>query len=96
MYNILVMNKKYEDELVDLLSAVAVNTTMSDVLSNLLTPQEVEEMALRLQVFKGLLSGKSQRNLAKELNVSLATVSRGNRELKYGRSGLKKVLAKSD
>lgn len=85
------MNKKYEDELVDLLSGIAVNSTMSDALSNLLTPQEMEELALRLQIFKGLLNNKSQRQLAKDLNVSLATVSRGSRELKYGKSGLKKL-----
>ncbi len=90
----MVMSKKYKDELVDLLSGIAVNGTMDDVLSNLLTPQELEEMALRLQIFIGLLNNKSQRQLAKELNVSLATVSRGSRELKYGRPGLKKVLSK--
>jgi TrpR family trp operon transcriptional repressor len=88
------MNKKYKDELVDLLSGIAVNSTMSDTLSNLLTPQELEEMTLRLQIFKGLLNNKSQRQLAKELNVSLATVSRGSRELKYGRPGLIKILSK--
>ena len=90
----MVMSKKYEDELVDLLSGIAVNGTMDDVLSNLLTPQELEEMSLRLQIVIGLLNNKSQRQLAKELNVSLATVSRGSRELKYGRPGLKKVLSK--
>lgn len=88
------MDKKYAEELVDILSGIAVSTTMSDTLSNLLTPQEMEEMALRLQIFKGLLENKSQRELAKELNVSLATVSRGNRELKYGKPGLRKVLAR--
>jgi Trp operon repressor len=89
------MIKKYENELIDLLSGIAVNNTMSDALSNLLTPQEIEEMALRLQIFKGLLESKSQRRLAKDLKVSLATVSRGNRELKYGRPGIKKVLARN-
>lgn len=90
------MSKKYENELISLLSGIAVNNTMSDTLSNLLTPQEIEEMALRLQIFKGLLENKSQRRLAKDLNVSLATVSRGSRELKYGKPGLKRVLTKSD
>lgn len=90
------MNKKYENELIDLLSGIAVNGAMADTLSNLLTPQELEEMALRLQIFKGLLKNKSQRQLAKDLNVSLATISRGSRELKYGRAGIKKVLEKSD
>lgn len=87
------MNRKYTEELIDLLSGIAVNSTMSDTLANLLTPQEIEEMALRLQIFKGLLNDKSQRELAKELSVSLATVSRGSRELKYGKPGLKKILA---
>jgi TrpR family trp operon transcriptional repressor len=90
------MSVKYENQLVDLLSGIAVSTTMADTLSNLLTPQELEEMTLRLQIFKGLLKNKSQRQLAKDLNVSLATISRGSRELKYGKPGIKKVLAKSD
>lgn len=86
------MDAKYDKELVKLLSEIANYQTMSAILSNLLTPQEREELALRVQIFKGLIAGDSQRTLAKKLNVSLATVSRGSRELKYGETGIAKAL----
>jgi TrpR family transcriptional regulator, trp operon repressor len=86
------MNQKNDKELIKLLSEIASQEAMSQILSNLLTPQEREEIALRLQIFKGLIAGESQRKLAKKLNVSLATISRGSRELKYGKPGMAKAL----
>lgn len=86
------MSKKYDDDLVSLFSEISNKDVMSAILSNLLTPQEREEMVLRLQIFKGLSNKISQRKLAKDLNVSLATVSRGSRELKYGKPGISKAL----
>lgn len=87
------MNPKYDKELVKLLSEIANYEAMSSILSNLLTPGEREELALRVQIFKGLIAGESQRALAKKLGVSLATISRGSRELKYGKAGVAKALA---
>lgn len=86
------MNKKYDDQLVSLLCQIATKSAMSDILDNLLTPGEREEIALRLQIFEGLIKGESQRELAKKLGVSLATISRGSRELRYGRQGIVKAL----
>jgi len=86
------MNAKYDQELVKLLSEIANHDTMSAILSNLLTPQERDDLALRVQIFKGLIAGESQRSLSKRLNVSLATISRGSRELKYGDGGMSKAL----
>lgn len=86
------MNKSYDQELVKLLSEIANRDMMSAIISNLLTPQEREELALRLQIFKGLINGESHRQLASRLKVSLATISRGSRELKYGKNGIEKAL----
>lgn len=86
------MNDKYDKELIKLLSEIASPEIMSAILSNLLTPGEREELGVRLQIFKGLISGQSQRDLAKKLNVSLATISRGSRELKYGKTGVVKAM----
>jgi Trp operon repressor len=38
------------------------------------------------------MAGENQRFIAKHLGVSIATVTRGSRELKYGRPGIKKTL----
>lgn len=88
------MNKNYDQELIDLLSQIATRESMSNILDNLLTPQEREELGLRLQIFKSLIEGDSQRDIAKRLNVSLATVSRGSKELQYGKPGIKRALAR--
>lgn len=86
------MNKKYDSELLEFFCHIDDKFTMSEILSNMLTPQERSELAIRLQVFKRLLSGENQRSIAKDLGVGIATVTRGSRELKYGKPGIKKVL----
>jgi len=86
------MSKKLKKELAEFLSGITDAKSMDAVLANLLTPQEHEELTVRLQIFKMLLEGKSQREIAKKLKVSLATVSRGSRELKYGPPGVRKFL----
>ncbi|HEX5455939.1 MAG TPA: trp operon repressor [Candidatus Saccharimonadales bacterium] len=91
MYNERV-NKRYDDELLDFLCKIDDKFTMSEILSNILTPQERAELAIRLQIFKKLMDGDNQRSIAKSLGVSIATVTRGSRELKYGKPGIKKTL----
>lgn len=87
------MNKKYSKELIELLTKVSDEKLMGRVLSNLLTPQEIEEIALRIQIIKGLKAGENQRELADKLGVSLGTISRGSRELQYGEKGISEVLS---
>lgn len=86
------MNKKYDSELVRLFCQIDDKFTMSEILSNLLTPQERNELGVRLQVFKKLLSGENQRSIARNLGIGIATVTRGSRELKYGQPGIRKIL----
>ncbi|MCZ2723648.1 Trp family transcriptional regulator [Marinomonas sp. 15G1-11] len=55
---------------------------MQKLLRGLLTPNEVNEMGKRLQIFALLKEGVSQREIAKQLGVGIATVTRGSRALK--------------
>lgn len=84
--------EKYDKELIRLLCRINNPSTMSDVLSNMLTHDEREEVAIRLQIFKQLISGHTQRAIAKNLGVGIATITRGSKELKYGKPGIKRVL----
>ena len=88
------MSKKYEAELLELFCNIADKITMSEVFSNMFTPQEREELAIRLQIFNELMDNKNQRYIARKLGVSIATVTRGSRELKYGKPGIRKVIDK--
>jgi len=69
---------------------------MGAFLRDILTPQELEEIASRWQLVRLLNQGFSQREIAKRLGISIATVTRGSRQLKYGHDGFKAVLRKYD
>lgn len=55
---------------------------MAQKLEALLTPNEISEMQRRLQIFALLEAGVPQRDIAKQLGVGIATVTRGSRALK--------------
>lgn len=86
------MNNKQINELADVIVAIRERSVALAFLQNILTPAELEEIALRLQIVKCLKKGMPQREVAKQLGVSIGTVSRGARELKYGEPGFKQVL----
>lgn len=62
------------------------------LLSDLLTPQEVEALAERWWIAERLSRGEPQRAVAEALQVSITTVSRGARSLKYGAGGFDLAL----
>ena len=85
------INKKYIDELTEATAKIGDKKMALAFLQNILTPQELEEIAKRLQIFKMLMKGTPQRLIAQKLGVSIGTVSRGSRELQYGPKGVKKL-----
>lgn len=86
------MNEEYVEQLAETISAIKSPSLAKAFLHNILTPAELEEISKRLQIVKMLMKGTSQRDVAAKLGVSMGTVSRGSRELKYGADGFKKVL----
>ena len=65
---------------------------IGQVMNELLTPSEVEALGERWEIMKRLTAGQSQREVAAELGVSITTVSRGSRQLKYGQGGFQVAL----
>ena len=86
------MNQKNIKELATVLVSIKDVSISEAFLHNILTPGELDEISKRLQIVKLLLKGVSQRDVAKKLGVSMGTVSRGSRELKYGENGFRKIL----
>lgn len=79
------MRTRYFDGLVRVLLRLKTRLAVEDFLRGILTPQELEQLALRLQIVKRLKKGETQRDIADDLGVGIATVTRGSRELKLGR-----------
>lgn len=65
---------------------------LSDFLEDILTPAEITDFADRLTLLKKLKEWKTQREIAKDMWISVTTVSRWSRVLKYGRQVVSKYL----
>jgi len=76
----------HERQLNDLLKHLLKEKTpkqMESALRALLTDSELDEITKRLQIFKRLQAGIPQRQIAEELGVGIATVTRGSNALKH-------------
>lgn len=62
------------------------------LLQDILTPAEIKDISERIQIVEALLKGKTQREVAHKLGVSISKVSRGSQLLQYGKGALSKVL----
>ena len=71
-------------ELAALFSAVHDAGEMDTLIEGLLTPGEIEEVSFRWRLMCRLVRGQTQREISRELGVSLGKIARGSRLLKYG------------
>ena len=65
---------------------------MYDLFGCLFTPAELKDFGNRWKLVKALDAGKKQREISKELSMSLCNITRGARELKKENSAFKKLL----
>jgi len=65
-----------------------------DFLEEILTPAEISTLSTRWRILKMLNEGFSQREIAKELQVSLCKVTRGAKILKDTNSICSKMIKK--
>jgi len=79
-------------EIWNLFSKIDSKEQMQWVLKDLLTPQEIETIYERIKLMQLLLQWKTQREVAKELWISITTVNRGARMLKYGSGQISDIL----
>lgn len=87
-------NAATEKELHQLIASAKDAKEIKALLHALLTPAEYDELVTRWQIIKLLAAGKPQRDIRDQLAVSIATVTRGARELKYGTGILKKFYSR--
>ena len=85
IYYSVTMNRNKYNEIKDI-SCLLASENKSEVINNfmieLLTASELETISKRWQILKMLNEGITQREIAKELKVSLCKVTRGSQILK--------------
>ena|SRR3989338_6311101 len=82
----------FEELLLELQKTANNKKLLKEFLRDLLTPRELKEVCLRWQIIKQLNEGIPQRQIAKNLGVSITTITRGSKELADKHGGFKKVL----
>lgn len=81
------MKNAHLDELIDQFLSIKTKKEMKDFLLGILTPGELAEIPTRLQIVKLIKKGVSQHEIAEKLQVGVATVTRGSKEIQKGRFG---------
>ena len=89
------MSGKERHELRKIFALARTGAELEGLLDGLLTPQECEEFVKRWRLMDLLARGVPQRTIAKELGVSLGTISRGSRLLKYGPAKFRALVRRS-
>lgn len=71
-------------ELVNTLQKMDTPQKMMNFLEGILTLKELEEIPTRLQIVKMLKEGIPQHQIAEQLRIGIATVTRGSKEIQKG------------
>ena len=69
-------------ELAGVLCAINNQAAMLKFLSEIHTPGELRDISLRWRLMKMLKAGRAQRDIARELKISLCKITRGSKILK--------------
>lgn len=78
--------------LIEILAGINDKKAIKAFLSDLLTPQELEDIIMRWEIVKQLNQGRPQRDIARDLAVSISKISRGSRALQSKEGGFRRVL----
>ena len=88
------ISSKHLKDLYELFASVESEREAEKLLKDILTPQELASVAERWQLVQKLAANKPQRQISKELKVSISKITRGSRMLKYGGGGFRYFLKK--
>jgi Trp operon repressor len=73
------------NEFVELIDSIRDKALLEDFLLGITSPKERAELVQRVEIVKLLLAGEPQHDIAHELGVGVATVTRASKELSQGR-----------
>jgi len=90
------MQQQLIQELAALFSAARGTEEIETLIEGLLTPSEIEEVIFRWRLLRRLVQGQTQRDISRELGVSLGKIARGSRLLQYGLPGFSEFIKRFD
>ena len=85
------IDNQIKKKLFQLLASIDNENDIEELLGDLCTEREVEQMAQRIAAAKLLIEGKTYNQVIEETDISSATLSRVSRCVQYG-NGYKKFV----
>lgn len=82
--------------LVDTLRKLKSSKDLSNFIDDLLTEEEILDLAQRLKIAKLILEEKTYDEIAEKVGTSTSTVSKIGQVIKYGKGGLQKSLRRKN
>jgi len=67
---------------------------LSAFIDDLLTEEEILDLAQRIKIAKLILDGKTYNEIAEKVKTSTSTVSKIGQVIKYGKGGLRRLFIK--
>jgi TrpR family trp operon transcriptional repressor len=83
-------------ELIDVFARTGSYEEMQKLFEELFTQREKYDFALRWRLMKELHEGKTQRDIANNLGMSLCKITRGSKILKNPESQMNRILQERD
>ncbi|NCB00979.1 MAG: transcriptional regulator [Spirochaetia bacterium] len=80
------------EEIIDVFVHTTHPAEMKKLFEELFTVKEKYDLALRWRLMKELYNGKSQREIAHDLGISLCKITRGSKILKQNDSQMNHIL----
>ena len=65
---------------------------LSALLDDLLTEEEILDLAQRIKIAKLIISGKTYEEISEKIQASTSTITKIGQVIKFGKGGLEKVL----
>jgi len=84
------------NEISKIISTLKSQNEIADFMLEIFTESELETLSKRWRILTMLSRGKTQREIAKDLNVSLCKVTRGSKILKNKNAIITKYLTKGE
>lgn len=85
--------QKDKDLLTESIFKVAKNKLqLADLLDDLLTEEEISDIAQRLKVAKSLIKDKTYEQTSEKIDVSTSTITKIGQIIKYGKGAFQKLF----
>ncbi|HNX59337.1 MAG TPA: Trp family transcriptional regulator [Spirochaetota bacterium] len=85
---------KINDNMIDLFCDIRDRNEMKKLFAEFFTPAEIDDFVLRWKLLSALAEGKTQREIAKDLHISLCKITRGSKLLKQKNSIMQRTFIK--